>query len=264
MCKRLRNKVAIVTGAGSSGPGWGNGKATAVLFSRQGAKVFAVDKNPAAVEETKAIIDHEGGECEVYKGDVSKSSDVNALVEQCVHVYGGIDILHNNVGIPSLGGAVQIGEEEWDRVTAVNLKSAFLTCKCVLPHMERQGSGAIVNVSSVASIRELGSPMIAYSVTKAGVNVLTKSIALQYASKNIRANCILLGLLHTPVIEQLKSLFDGDSDRMVETRSRQCPMGRMGDAWDAAHAALFLASDEARYITGIELIVDGGLSCRAS
>jgi len=264
MGERLKDKVAIVTGAGSVGPGWGNGKATAVLFAREGAKVFAVDMNLAAVEETKGIIDQEGGECTVDKADVSKSTEVKAMVERCIETYGRIDILHNNVGIVVVGGPVETSEETWDRVNAVNLKSMFLTCKYVLPYMEKQGGGAIVNISSIAAIRYTGIPYVTYYATKAGILQMTQGIALQYAEKNIRANAILPGLMNTPMIrEPLKEAYaDGDVEKMIEIRNNQCPMKRMGDAWDVAYAALFLASDEAKYITGTQLVVDGGITCK--
>ena len=266
MGERLKDKVAIVTGGGSVGPGWGNGKATAVLFAREGAKVFAADMNLAAVEETKGIIDQEGGECTVDKADVSKSTEVKAMVERCIETYGRIDILHNNVGIVVVGGPVETSEETWDRVNAVNLKSMFLTCKYVLPYMEKQGGGAIVNISSIAAIRYTGIPYVTYYATKAGILQMTQGIALQYAEKNIRANAILPGLMNTPMIrEPLKEAYaDGDVEKMIEIRNNQCPMKRMGDAWDVAYAALFLASDEAKYITGTQLVVDGGITCKFS
>ena len=264
MGDRLKDKVAIVTGAGSIGPGWGNGKATAALFAREGAKVFAVDINAGAAEETKGIIDQEGGECAVQKTDVSKADEVKTMVESCLETYGRIDILHNNVGIIEVGGCVETSEESWDRANAVNLKSMFLTCKNVLPHMEQQGNGAIVNISSIASIRWLGVHYVSYSATKGGINQLTQSIAVQYAKKNIRANAILPGMMNTPMIfASLTGEYSkGDSEKMIAIRDNQCPMGKMGDAWDVAYAALFLASDEAKYITGIELVVDGGLTCK--
>lgn len=264
MGDRLKDKIAIVTGAGSVAPGWGNGKATAVLFAREGAKVFAVDINPAAAEETKGIIEGEGGDCAVHQADVSRSDEVKAMVERCIEVYGRIDILHNNVGIVVAGGAVDTSEETWDRVNAVNLKSMFLTCKYVLPYMEKQGGGAIVNISSITGIRYSGVPYISYSATKAAILQLTQSIALEYAEKNIRANVILPGLMNTPmIIEPLKEAYaGGDVEKMIEIRDAQCPMKKMGDAWDVAYAALFLASDEAKYITGAQLVVDGGITCR--
>ena len=265
MGERLKNKVAIVTGAGSSGPGWGNGKATAVLFAREGAKVFAVDINQEAVEETRQIISDEGADCTVQQTDVTQAEQVEAMVDLCIETYGRVDILHNNVGIVEVGGPVEASEESWDRVVAVNLKSMFLTCKFVLPHMEEQGGGAIVNISSIAGIRYLGVPYVSYSATKGAVLQLTQSIALQYAEKNIRANSILPGLMNTPmIIEPLKDVYaEGDIEKMLDIRNNQVPMKRMGDAWDVAHAALFLASDEAKYITGAQLVVDGGLTCKS-
>ncbi len=264
MGERLKDKVAIVTGAGSSGPGWGNGKATAALFARQGARVFAVDVNLEAVSETGAIIKEEGDHCTVRQTDVTRADQVEAMVAHCLDTYGRIDILHNNVGIVELGGPVETSEESWDRVCDVNLKSMFLTCKSVLPHMERQGGGAIVNISSIVGIRYLGVPYISYSTTKAAIIQFTQTVALQYAEKNIRANAILPGLMNTPmIVEPLKDAYgDGDVDKMIEVRNQQCPMKKMGDAWDVAYAALFLASDEAKYITGTQLVVDGGLTCK--
>jgi NAD(P)-dependent dehydrogenase (short-subunit alcohol dehydrogenase family) len=261
---RLKDKVAIVTGAGSSGPGWGNGKATAVLFAREGAKVFAVDLSPDAVHETEALIKQEGGECVSSVADVSKGEQVETLVKQCVKAYGRVDVLHNNVGILAVGGPEEISEEVWDRLTAVNLKSMFLTCKHVLPLMVRQGHGAIVNISSVASIRYTGYPSVAYNATKGAVNQLTQNIAVQYAAKGVRANCVLPGLMNTPMIQQpLKNMYGpGGAEEMVRRRDESVPMGRMGDAWDVAYASLFLASDEAKYITGALLVVDGGLTCK--
>jgi NAD(P)-dependent dehydrogenase (short-subunit alcohol dehydrogenase family) len=263
---RLEDKVAIVTGAGSSGQGWGNGKAAAVLFAREGAKVFAVDLRPEAVQETKEIIEQEGGECVTHAADVSKGEEVKALVERCVEVYGRIDILHNNVGILAVGGPEEISEEVWDRVTAVNLKSMFLTCKYSLPFMVRKGHGTIINISSIASIRYTGYPSVAYNATKGAVNQLTQNIAIQYASKGVRVNCVLPGLMNTPMIQQpLKDTYGpGGIEEMVRRRDEVVPMGKMGDAWDVAYASLFLASDEAKYITGALLVVDGGLTCKFS
>jgi len=266
MGERLKNKVAIVTGAGSVGPGWGNGKATAVLFAREGAKVFAGDINLDAAMETKAIIDQEGGTCSVQKVDVSTSEEVKTMVDRCIETYGRIDILHNNVGIVVVGGPVEISEETWDRVMSINLKSMFLTCKYVLPHMEKQGGGVIVNISSIAAIRYTGVPYVTYYTSKAGILGLTQGIALQYAEKNIRANAILPGLMNTPmIVEPLKGVYAaGDVEKMIEIRNKQCPSGKMGDAWDVAHAALFLASDEAKYVTGAQIVVDGGITCKFS
>lgn len=263
MADRVKEKVILVTGAGSSGPGWGNGKAAAVLYAREGAKVFAVDRHEAAVLETEALIRGEGGECVARVVDVSHAAEVEAMIAACVESYGRIDVLHNNVGILDLGGPEELSPEQWDHLFAVNVKSMFLTCKYALPVMVRQGKGAIINISSISSIRWVGYPSLSYSASKAAVNQLTKSIAVQYAARGIRANAILPGLMNTPMIrEPLKDAYGpGGVEAMIRKRDAMVPMGHMGDAWDVAYAALFLASDEARYITGIELVVDGGLTC---
>lgn len=261
---RLQGKVAIVTGAGSSGPGWGNGKATAVLFAREGAHVVAVDLRREAVDETVGIIREETNRAEAYVADVTDPAQVDGLVRHCVAAHGRVDVLHNNVGIVEVGGAADASEASWKRVVEVNLTSMYLTCKAVLPHMERQGKGAIVNISSVSGIRWLGVPYVSYAATKAGILGLTQSIAMEYAKKGVRANAILPGLMNTPmIVKPLAGIYgEGDIDRMIATRSAQCPTGRMGDAWDVAYAALYLASDEAKYVTGAQLVVDGGLSCK--
>ena len=196
--------------------------------------------------------------------DVSKSAEVKAMVDRCLQTYGRIDILHNNVGIVIVGGPEEISEETWNRVLAVNLTSMFLTCKYVLPHMVKQGGGVITNISSIAGIRYTGVPYLTYSTTKAGILGLTQSIALQYADKNIRVNSILPGLMNTPmIVEPLKEVYGGgDVQKMIEVRNQQCPTKKMGDAWDVAYAALFLASDEAKYVTGLQLVVDGGITCK--
>ena len=262
MCQRLKNRVALVFGAGSCGPGWGNGKATAVLYAREGAKVIAIDKNLAAAEETRDIILREGNECIATEADVSLAGEVEAAVKRCMDTYGRIDILHNNVGIGELGGPVETSEESWDRVMDVNIKGMFLTCKYVLPIMEAQRSGVIVNISSMASLRWSGIPYIGYYASKAAVNQFTCAVAMQYAKRGIRANAILPGLMNTPmVIEPLKALYP-DVDAMIQQRDAACPTGKMGDAWDVAHASVFLASDEAKYITGVLLPVDGGVGCK--
>jgi NAD(P)-dependent dehydrogenase (short-subunit alcohol dehydrogenase family) len=262
--RRLQDRIAIVTGAGSIGPGWGNGKAAAVLFAREGAKIVAMDINASAAKETAEIIVGEGGECIPIVGDVANAADIQRVVDTCCNRYGRIDILHNNVGIVVTGGAAEVSEEDWDRVMAVNLKGVFLACRAVLPIMEKGGRGTIVNVSSVAAIRYSGVNYITYYTSKGAVLPFTRAVALEYARKGIRANTILPGMMDTPLIYH--SLTDayasGDAEEMVRVRNAQCPMGHMGDAWDVAHAALFLASDEAKYITGAEFVVDGGLTCK--
>lgn len=271
MAGKLEGRVALVTGAGSAGPGWGNGKAAAVLYAREGARVLCIDRRGEAAEETAALIASEGGDAAWRAADVSVSDDVAGCVDACLSNWGRLDILHNNVGIVVVGGPEELPEEDWDRVVRVNLKSMFLTCKSALPvfvrQFERDGrGGAIVNIASIAGIRYLGVPYIAYNTTKGAVIPFTQSVALQYAKKGVRANCILPGLMNTPmIVEPLKDAYGGgDVDRMIAVRDAQCPTGRMGDAWDVARAALFLASDDASYITGVALPVDGGITLKVS
>jgi NAD(P)-dependent dehydrogenase (short-subunit alcohol dehydrogenase family) len=265
---RLKGKTAIVVGAGSIGPGWGNGKATAVTFAREGAQVFCVDRNATAAEETAGIIVKEGGKAEAFAADAAKESDIQAMVAACLKSFGRIDILDNNVGIAEVGSVVEVSEADWDRVFAINLKSAYLAMKHVIPVMEKQGGGSIINISSIASIRHLGVSYITYATTKAAMNQMTRSTAVQYAPQNIRVNAVLPGLMKTPMVEHSAGLAasyaKGDIEAMWRARDAQVPMGHMGDAWDVANAALFLASDESRYVTGIELVVDGGITLKVS
>jgi len=217
MGDRVKGKVAIVTGAGSIGPGMGNGKAAAILYAREGARVMLIDYNLEAAEETKSLIKEEGGECIAFKANVSQSNDCKSVVEKCIQTYGRVDILHNNVGIVVPGGIDGISEEDWDRTMGVNLKSMFLTCKYALPYMEKQKSGCIINISSITAIRSLTYPSIAYSVSKAGVNALTREIAVQYASKGIRVNAILPGLMNTPmVVASLPDAYGGNVEEMMK------------------------------------------------
>jgi NAD(P)-dependent dehydrogenase (short-subunit alcohol dehydrogenase family) len=261
---RLGGRVALVFGAGSVGDGWGNGKAAAVAYARSGARVVAIDRQPDAARVTCDLIRAEGNDAIALAADVTVLADVQRAVEAALAHYGQVDILHNNVGITSQGGPVETSEETWDRVMTVNVKSMFLTCKCVLPLMEAQGSGAIVNIGALGGVRWTGYAYCAYAASKGAVNSLTQSVALQYAAKGIRANCILPGVMDTPHIYQQISGFYESTAQMVAARNRLSPTGRMGDGWDVAHAAVFLASDEARYINGVELLVDGGMHVRCN
>jgi NAD(P)-dependent dehydrogenase (short-subunit alcohol dehydrogenase family) len=264
MTRRLENKVAIVFGAGSVGPGWGNGKATATLFAREGARVTCVDRDLGAAEETAAIIRSEGGVANASLCDVTSSEQVLKVVEAVIKREGRIDVLQNNVGYATMGGPIELTEAEWHKTIDLNVTGCFLACKHVLPHMLAQGAGAIVNISSVAAIRWTGYPYAAYYAAKAAVNNFTMGLAMQYAKQGIRVNAVMPGLMNTPLIHQQISGQYKDADEMVRARDAACPMGRMGTAWDVARAALFLASDDAAYITGISLPVDGGLTCRAA
>lgn len=264
MADRLKGKVAIVVGAGSSGAGWGNGKATAVTFAREGAKVLAVDVNREAADETAGIIREEGGEASAFRADATHAADIAAMVEACLAAYGRIDVLDNNVGIAMVGGVVEVTEEEWDRVMAVNLKSCYLAMKHVIPVMERAGGGSIINISSIAGIRYTGVPYATYYASKSAINHLTRTTAVQYAVRKIRVNAVLPGLMETPMILKSAGLAEayGGEAALWQARARQVPMGFGGNAWDVANAALFLASEESRYITGIELVVDGGVTLK--
>lgn len=264
MPDRLKDKIAVVFGAGSVGPGWGNGKATATLFARHGAHVICIDINLAAADETVGIIRGEGGQASAYACDVTQSAAVAALVAQVVQAHSRIDVLHNNVGYAAMGGPIELEEAAWQRSFDLNVTSCFNTCKHVLPHMLARKSGAIVNVSSVAAIRYTGYPYAAYYAAKAAVNNFTMGLALQYARDGIRVNAIMPGLMNTPLIHQQISGQYADAAAMVAARDAACPTGKMGTAWDVAHAALFLASAEAAYITGVSLPVDGGLTCRVA
>jgi len=260
MGERLKDKVAIVVGAGSIEPGWSNGKATAVLFAREGARVFAVDRDAEAVRETREAIEAEGGEVAVHLCDVSQWPQVEAMAAACIARYGRIDVLFNNVGLQAVGGPLEVSEADWDRLMLFNVKSMYLTCKAVLPQMLAQGSGAIVNNSSLAAIR-YSYPSVAYSASKGAVSQLTQNIGVQYAAKGIRCNAVLPGLMATPrITARLRRSHPNSYQEELAVRDRMSPTGRMGDGWDVAHAVLFLASDEARYVNAHELVVDGGMS----
>jgi NAD(P)-dependent dehydrogenase (short-subunit alcohol dehydrogenase family) len=263
MGKRVEDKVALVFGAGAVGPGWGNGKASAVLYAREGAKVFAVDIDEAAARETRAIIEGEGGTSVAHRCDVSRAADVERAVAACIEAFGTVDIVHNNVGIVEVGGPLEIDEASWDRTFAVNVKGMYLAAKCALPTMLARGRGAFVNISSLAAIRWPGFPESSYVASKAAVIGFTQNLALQYAAQGIRANCILPGLMNTPtIVKPLTAAYGGDLSTMLAKRDAQSPTGKMGDGWDIAHAAVFLASDDAKYINGVALPVDGGLSLK--
>jgi NAD(P)-dependent dehydrogenase (short-subunit alcohol dehydrogenase family) len=255
MSGRLAGKVAVVTGAGSRGPGVGNGKAAAILFAREGARVLCVDQVKERAEETVGLIRAEQGEAEPFAADVTRAGDCHAMVEAATHRWGGLDILHNNLGIESRHGVMETTEEEWDRVMAVDLKSMLLATQAAVPALERRGGGSIICISSVAGLRGYG--RTAYAAAKAGVIGFVKSVAVQLGPRGIRVNAIAPGTVWTPMVEDL-----GDQAR--ERRRRATPLGTEGTAWDIGWGALYLASDEARWVTGQVLVIDAGLTATAS
>ncbi|MEI8191382.1 MAG: SDR family NAD(P)-dependent oxidoreductase [candidate division NC10 bacterium] len=250
---RLENKIAIVTGAGSRAAGIGNGRAAAILFAGEGAKVLLVDRHAAAAEETLATIREAGGEAEVFPGDVVSAADCRAMVERAVSRWGRLDILENNVGIEGPGSVLSATEEDWDRVMAVNVKSMMLTSKYAIPAMAAGGGGSIINISSINAFRPRG--LTPYSTSKGAVIALTRAMAIDHAKDGIRVNCIAPGPMYTPM-----AFSGGMCDAARERRRRASPLGIEGTGWDVGYAALFLASDEARYVTGVVLSVDGGIS----
>jgi NAD(P)-dependent dehydrogenase (short-subunit alcohol dehydrogenase family) len=236
----------------------------AVIFAREGAKVFAADLNMDNLAATIRLVEDEGGEIIGFSCDVTDASQAAGMARACLGKFDRIDILVNNAGGSAPGGPTELSEENWDRQIDYNLKSVFLTCKAVLPIMETQGSGAIVNTASTSGIRWTGSPQIGYASAKAGVIQFSRVLAVQYAPRGIRVNTVIPGQLHTPMVEArlANQRAGGDVEALLKSRLARIPLGFMGDGRDTAHAVLFLASDEARFITGTEIVVDGGMSAR--
>ena len=263
---RLEGKIALVIGAGQSpGEGMGNGRATVLRFAREGAKVLAVDRRLASAEETAAMAAKEGGQCVAFEADVTRERTLVAAVAAALNRWSRVDILHNNVGVSIAGGdapPLEITEEAFDRICAINLRGTVMACKHVLPIMRRQHSGAIINISSVAAWENY--PFVAYKATKAAIIAYTQQIAIQNAGFGIRANVILPGLMDTPMAVDTRARVSGRTRAEIaaERHARVPLRGRMGTAWDVANAALFLASDEANFITGVALPVDGGALVR--
>ena len=264
MTGRLDGRIAIITGAGCVGPGWGNGRASAVRFAEEGAKIFAADINPDAMAETIERVNAVGGTIQTHVCDATDSKSVQDMVAACVDHFGGVDILVNNIGGSARGGPVEMDEEVWEHQVRFNLTSVYLTCRNVLPHMAKQQRGAIVNTASTAGLRWGGAAQSAYSATKAGVIQFSKVVAVEYAPQNVRVNTVVPGQLHTPMVEArlANQRAGGDVEKLLADRQSRIPLGFMGDGRDTANAALFLASDEARFITGTEIVVDGGMTAR--
>ncbi len=262
--RRFENKVAIVTGAGCVGEGWGNGRAMAVRLAQEGAKVLAVDLEPERLAETLARAGDAASAIVTCTCDVTQAASVEAMVATCLDRFGTLDILINNVGGSAKGGPVEMSEEVWDSQIDFNLKSIFLTCKYALPTMIAKRSGAIVNVSSTSGMRWTGSAQVAYAATKAGVIQFSRVVAVQHAPDGIRVNTVVPGQLHTPMVEVrlAKQRTGGDVEGLLAQRQSRIPLGFMGDGRDTAGAALYLASEDARFVTGTEIVVDGGMIAR--
>ena len=263
MTKRLEGKIAVVIGAGQTpGDTIGNGRAMSVLFAREGAKVLLVDRDIESAKETQTLIEKEGGMSVPFQADVTHSEDCAKVAEKCMALFGRIDIFVYNVGTGDAGNSLGMPEKRWDAVFNINLRGLYFLYRHVIPIMEKQESGVLINISSIAAITS--TPMLAYRSSKAGMNALTQSIAVNYAKKGIRANVIMPGLMNTPMaIEGISRATGVDRDELIRQREKRVPLkGGMGSAWDVAYAALFLASDEARFISGVLLPVDGAHSAR--
>jgi NAD(P)-dependent dehydrogenase (short-subunit alcohol dehydrogenase family) len=261
---RLAGKTVLVSGAGSVGPGWGNGRAVAVRFAQEGALVMGLDLEAERMRETADRVAAVGGQFHALACDMTDSASVAAAVQACVQTLGRINVLVNNVGGSAKGGPVEMSEEVWDAQIDHNLKSVFLACKHALPHMLAQGSGNIINVSSTSGLRWTGAAQIAYAATKAAVIQFSRALAVQYAAQGLRVNTVVPGQLHTPMVEHRLAgqRAGGDVQALLAQRQSRIPLPFMGDGRDTANAALFLASDEARFVTGTEIVVDGGMSVR--
>jgi NAD(P)-dependent dehydrogenase (short-subunit alcohol dehydrogenase family) len=251
MGDRLRGKVAIVTGAGSRGPGLGNGKAAAILFAREGARVLCVDQALARAEETVELIRAEGGEAAGLAADVTRGEECRAMVQAAVARWGGLDVLHNNVGIESRRDLLDTTEEEWDRVLEVDLKSVFLATQAAAPAIIARGGGSVICVSSIAGHR--GHGRTAYAAAKAGIEGFVRTVAVQLGPQGVRINAIAPGTVWTPMVENL-----GPEAR--ERRRKASPLGTEGTGWDVGWGAVYLASDESRWVTGQVLVIDAGLT----
>ncbi|MGH3246976.1 MAG: SDR family NAD(P)-dependent oxidoreductase [Trebonia sp.] len=264
MTGRLAGKTALVTGAGSVGPGWGNGRATAVIFAREGARVFLVDRDEAALAVTADAIRDDGGTAVTAIADVTDPVAVQGFVAECTSRLGRLDVLVNNVGGSRAGGVAELSVDEWNAQLQLNLTTVFLGCKAAVPVMRAAGGGSIVNVSSASGLRYSGAPQVGYSSAKAAIIQLSRVTAVQYATDRIRVNTVVPGQLHTPMVEARLAgqRAGGDVAKLLAQRQARIPLGFMGDGRDTAYAALFFASDESRFVTGSEIVVDGGMTVR--
>lgn len=261
---RLQDKVALIMGAGSVGPGWGNGRACAAVFAAEGATVVAADIDEEALENTLSLIREQGDTATGHRCDVTDTASVRTVVHSIIEEHGRIDVLVNVVGGSKPGGAAEMSEDDWQRQLDFNLTSVYLVCHEVIPQMVAEKSGSIINIASTSGLRWTGSPQVAYAATKAGVISFSRVTAVQYAPSGVRANTVVPGQLHTPMVESRLAgqRAGGDVETLLKQRQARIPLGFMGDGRDTAYAALFLASDEARFVTGTEIVVDGGMTAR--
>ena len=257
----LTGKTVVVAGGGSVAPGWSIGRASCVTYARLGATVCVLDRDLASAQETVRLIEAEGGSATGYRTDMALEADIVETFREIASSFEANDVLHHNVGIGKTGGPMETTAEDLDRIHSVNVKSLMLSCQAVLPGMAERGSGAIISIASVAGMRYLGYPHLAYCTTKAAVIQMTRMIAQQYAAQGIRANTVVPGLIDTPrVSANVAHMFSESLDEAKAARARQVPMQRMGSAWEVANACAFLASDAASYVTGTEIVVDGGIT----
>jgi NAD(P)-dependent dehydrogenase (short-subunit alcohol dehydrogenase family) len=264
MTGRLEGRVALVIGGGAAGPGWGNGKAAAVLMAREGARVVVADVDLVAAEETCEAIREEGGQALAVRCDAGRTDDLAHAVAACPEAFGKLDILLNNVGIAGGGvGLFAHDEAVWDRVFAVNVRSIFTAARQAVPLMLEQGYGRIVNVSSTAGLRIMGGSIShAYAASKAAVLHLTRTLALEFADRGVRCNCVVPGMIDTPhaSVALRRARGEAEAERLIQRRHAVSPTGAQGSPWDIAHAVLYLVSEEAGYVNGASLVVDGGFT----
>lgn len=262
--RELENKIVLVVGAGTEGEGMGLGRAAAVTFAREGATVVCADLSAESAERTAEMIREEGYQATSCTVDVTDEQQLKSVIDGVVDIHGRLDVLHNNVGIVAAGGVTDLNVKDWERGLALNVTGTFYSMRHAIPHMVAAGGGSIVNVSSVASVGWSGVPYAAYYAGKAGLDQLTRTTAAEFAKRGVRVNSVQPGLIKTPMVARSAGVADsysgGDIEAMWAKRDAQTPMGRMGEAWDVANAALFLASDRAKYVSGVLLPVDGALT----
>ncbi|GAB3688062.1 SDR family NAD(P)-dependent oxidoreductase [Saccharopolyspora tripterygii] len=265
MTGKLEGRTAVVVGGGQTpGATTGNGRAVALTFAQQGAKVLVVDRDVDSAQETADLVTGKGGIAVAHKADITGESECESIRDAALETFGAVDVLHNNVGIVPAGPTESLPAEKWRQGFEVNLTGMWLTCKYLLPHMRERGRGSVVNISSMAGLLA-GGEAIAYTTSKAAVHAMTRSLALEYAPHGVRINCVAPGMMDTPMgVDSVARASGTERDEIAARRAAMVPMGHQGDSWDVANAALFLACDDAAFITGVVLPVDGGFTLRAA